>query len=298
MGRWSDGGRGGLRASRWPRWALLLSVGLHGLLLLVRIEGHLPPPARNRELRNVLLLPLPRERREVTLPPIGSSPSRGTEGAVQPSPPRAGVGRSDRLPLPALRAPRVSITERAQATGRAPVAPDSVIATPGPRAVTGGLRPARGEGPLWIDPLPVAPRDLAQRLSGSHAELVDSAVTALVQAYLDSVLANARATALPAWTTELGVGKVGLDQQFLYLGPIKIPTFLLALLDIPAGQFDLVNARRFNAMRADLAYAARRAVTLAEFKEQVRLLRLERERQREFERNSRLNPNDSLSRRP
>ncbi len=190
------------------------------------------------------------------------------------------------------------MTESALSTGPTSPTRRPDTAASARRPLGGGLRPARGEGPLWIDPLPVAPRDLAQRLSGSHAELVDSAVTALVQAYLDSVLANARATALPAWTTELGVGKVGLDQQFLYLGPIKIPTFLLALLDIPAGQFDLVNARRFNAMRADLAYAARRAVTLAEFKEQVRLLRLERERQREFERNSRLNPSDSLSRRP
>lgn len=298
MGRWSDPARGGLRASRWPRWALLLSLGVHALLLLVRVEGYLPPLPRNREIQGVVLLPLPRETREVTLPPTGPSPLRGAEGAVRPSPPRAGVGRSDRPPLPALRAPRVSITERAETTGRVPVAPDSVAEIPGPRGVTGGLRPARGEGPLWIDPLPVAPRDLAQRLSRSHIELVDSAVTAIVQAYLDSVLAEARATALPEWTTELGVGKVGLDQKFIYLGPIKIPTLLLALLDIPAGQFDLVNARRFNAMRADLAYAARRAATLAEFKEQVRLLRAERERQREFEKNSRLNPRDSLSRRP
>lgn len=295
MGRWSDSGRGVVRATRWPRWALLLSVGLHALLLLVRVEGHLPPPARNRDVRNVLLLPLPRERRDVPLPPIAVPPSPVGGEPVAPSPARPRP--AERFVVPAPTPPRVAVTESVLPAGPTPrtLRPDTATSE---RPPIGGLRPARGEGSLWVGPLPVAPRELAQRLSRSHAELVDSAVTAIVQAYLDSVLANARATALPAWTTELGVGKVGLDQQFLYLGPIKIPTFLLALLDIPAGQFDLVNARRFNAMRADLAYAARRAATLAEFKEQVRLLRAERERQREFERNSRLNPSDSLSRRP
>ncbi len=296
MGRWSDAGPEGLGASRWPRWALVLSLGVHALLLLVRVEGYLPPVPERRETVRVDLVPLPREPREVTQPLMGPLPSPSPEGAVPPAPRR--VAPPSRLPLPAPTPPRVAVTQRDVPARDNLVARDSAPAAARAPAVTGGLRPARGEGSLWIDPLPVAPRELAQRLSRSHAELVDSAVTAIVQAYLDSVLAEARATALPEWTTELGVGKVGLDQKFIYLGPIKIPTLLLALLDIPAGQFDLVNARRFNAMRADLAYAARRAATLAEFKEQVRLLRVERERQREFERNQRRNPSDSSSRRP
>jgi len=296
MGRWSDPRPDGLRASRWPRWALLLSLGVHALLLLVRVEGYLPPVPERRETVRVALVPLPGEPREVTMLLIGPLPSPTPERAVPPSPRR--VASPDRLPPPAPTPPRVAVTQRDVPARDNLVVRDSAPAASSGPAVTGGLRPARGAGALWIDPLPVAPRELAQRLSRSHAELVDSAVTAIVQAYLDSVMADARATALPSWTTELGVGKVGIDQKFIYLGPIKIPTLLLALLDIPAGQFDLVNARRFSAVRADLAYAARRAVTLAEFKEQVRLLRVERERQREFERNRRLNPGDSGSRRP
>ena len=294
MGRWSDSGPEGLHPSGWPRWALLLSVGLHALLLLVRVEGYLPPMPQGRETMTVVLVPLAGEPRAKPLPAFESLPAPAPERTVPPPPPRG--ARTDRLTVPAP--PRVAVTPGERPAEVTLPARDSAPAAPGPRAVAGGLRPARGDGPLWIDPLPLAPRELARRLSRSHAEVVDSAVTAIVQAYLDSVLAEAHATALPEWTTELGVGKVGIDQKFIYLGPIKIPTLLLALLDIPAGQFDLVNARRFNAMRADLAYASRRATTLAEFREQVRLLRAERERQREFERNRRINPSDSLSRRP
>ena len=39
----------------------------------------------------------------------------------------------------------------------------------------------------WVRPLPLPPRDLARRLGPTHAELVDSAVQAIVQQYLDSM---------------------------------------------------------------------------------------------------------------
>ena len=68
-------------------------------------------------------------------------------------------------------------------------------------------------------PLPLPPRELAQRLSRSRAALVDSAVTAIVQAYLDSI-ANDPASknqGLPSWTTKIAGKKFGLDSKNIYI---------------------------------------------------------------------------------
>ena len=98
---------------------------------------------------------------------------------------------------------------------------------PGPE--TGRVGPALGDGKLWVRPLPLPPRDLARAVARSQSELVDSAVTAIVQAYIDSVLSVAPANELlPRWTTKVGNQTLGLDAQWIYLGPIKVPTALVA----------------------------------------------------------------------
>jgi hypothetical protein len=51
----------------------------------------------------------------------------------------------------------------------------------------GRIGPGLAEGRLWVRSLPLPPKELAKRLEKSHAELVDSAVTAIVQGYLDSI---------------------------------------------------------------------------------------------------------------
>ena len=81
--------------------------------------------------------------------------------------------------IPAPRAPEVAAVERPGIpeatldTGGVPVEAPSAAT---PRGIP-RLRPMIGEGKLWVNPLPFAPRELAQRLTRSHYELVDSAVT-------------------------------------------------------------------------------------------------------------------------
>ena len=123
--------------------------------------------------------------------------------------------------------------------------------------------------------------------------MVDSAVHAIVQAYLDSIAADptARNTGLPSWTANVAGKKFGLDSSNIYFAGLKIPAAVLALLPIPAGNIDQNRAyNHLMDMRADLQYAAQRAENLEEFKLMIREMRLRKEREREFEQNQRTAP--------
>jgi hypothetical protein len=182
--------------------------------------------------------------------------------------------------------PQEPETERVD-TGTTPVAPPR-------RAVIGRIGPDLAEGRLWVRPLPLPPKELAERLSQKkHVELVDSAVTAIVQGYLDSIAADpsSRKAGLPSWTTNVAGTKFGLDSSNIYIAGLKIPAAVLALLPIPAGNIDQNRAyNHLMEMRGDLQYAAQRAQNLQDFKDMIRDMRLRKEREEEFKRNQRTAP--------
>ncbi len=122
---------------------------------------------------------------------------------------------------------------------------------------------------------------------------MDSAVSTIVQAYLDSIASDPASenVGLPSWTTEVAGKKFGLDSKNIYIAGLKIPAAVLALLPISAGNIDQNRAySHLMDLRADLLYAAQRAQTLEEFKQVIREIRLRKEREREFERNQRTAP--------
>lgn len=284
----------------WPprerrrSWGVVAAnIAIHSLLLLVTIRPWLPP-ARRLISPEVFLLELPSQGPEaVEMNYLGPAEGmgRGEEpGVTLTRPPDFGVVPQvvSRTPIPDPLAPELAVD-----TGR--IAPVRVVPAPGAGdapAGPGRIGPARGQGTLWVQPLPLPPRELAQRLTRSHIELVDSAVSAIVQAYIDSVVATpSRGGALPSWTTDIEGQTFGIDSKYIYLGPLKIPSAILALLPIPGGgNADLVEGRRLAAIRADLAYAVRRAETMDDFKKAIKEIRERREREREFERNQRQRP--------
>jgi hypothetical protein len=157
----------------------------------------------------------------------------------------------------------------------------------------GRIGPGLAQGRLWVRPLPLPPKELAQRLSRNRAELIDSAVTSIVQAYLDSIANDpaSRDQGLPSWTTNIAGKKFGLDSKNIYIAGLKIPAAVLALLPIPAGNIDQNRAyNHLMDLRGDLLYAAQRAQTMEEFKTMIREMRERKEREREFERNQRTAP--------
>ena len=152
------------------------------------------------------------------------------------------------------------------------------------------FRPEYASGALWVRPLPFSPTELRDELRRNHVQLVDSAVTALVQAFLDSVAADpaSRAARVPSWVTEVDGLKLGLDSRYVYLFGLKIPTLLLALLPLPAGNFDQAKAyQHLMDLRADIYQAAQRAETTEEFKQAVKDIRTRKEHERELRRNQR-----------
>ncbi len=266
----------------WPWIAILASVAVHGLLLLGYISGRtIPLPRRNSEI--LLLLPpvegptaVPMPYRTPAAPGrirSGNSTARHARPAFRPRPEAVAA-----LPVPQPTPPPIDTA--------APPAARS-------RPLIGRLGPTLADGRLWVRPLPLPPKELAQRLSRSHAQLVDSAVTAIVQAYLDSIASepSSRGQTLPSWTTQVAGKKFGIDSKNIYIAGLKIPAAVLALLPIGGGNIDQNRAyNHLMDMRADLQYAAQRAENLEEFKLMIREMRLRKEREREFEQNQRTAP--------
>jgi hypothetical protein len=274
----------------WPWIAILASVLVHSLLLFGWISGRMPTiPRLPRQL--IVLAPpsdgpnavpmrfqLPRVAADRTGRRVSDN-RRGTVGphAVRPrQPPPVRT-------IPALTEPKPE---------RLAVDTGSAVRAPNPREV-GRIGPGLAEGKLWVRPLPLPPRELAQRLTRSKAQLADSAVTAIVQAYLDSI-ANDPATKnqeMPSWTTQIAGKKFGIDSKHIYIAGLKIPAAVLALVPIPAGNIDQNRAyNHLMDLRSDLMYAAQRAENMEEFKTMIREMRERKEREREFEKNQRTAP--------
>lgn len=267
----------------------MASVGVHSLLLFGWVDGRLPTvPLLPRQL---IVLAEPSGGHEPVslrydLPQtVGDRRARAL--------PQARSGRSgERVSRPALPDPR-TVPALPEPARPEPAVRDTGGAAPTSRTPQGRIGPGLAQGRLWVRPLPLPPQELAQRLTRSRAALVDSAVTAIVQQYLDSI-ANDPATKdqeLPSWTTEIVGKKFGLDAKNIYIAGLKIPAAVLALLPIPGGNIDQNRAyNHFMDMRADLIYAARRAETMEEFKKVIKEIRERKEKEREFEKNQRTAP--------
>ena len=274
---------------RRPWLAIAASVVIHSLLLFGWVGGRQPNVPRRPHQLIVL-----------------SPPSDGPEDVpMRYQMPEAAAGRSgrelaeSRRGTPGQRAAKPDLPRPPDAVEALPERrPERVVAdtgsAPRPRSQPlARIGPGLAQGRLWVRPLPLPPRDLAQRLSRSPAELLDSAVTTIVQAYLDSIGNDpaSRNPGLPSWTTEVAGRKFGLDSQNIYIAGLKIPAAVLALLPIPAGNIDQNRAyNHLMDLRGDILYAAQRAQNMEEFKTMIREMRERKEREREFQRNQRTAP--------
>ena len=266
--------------ARSPRWPWALAAALHVPVILILLWAPAPPAVATRWLRSIVLGDAVRA---VPLPYARSL--RHAAVAARVSGPAPAVARSALVPSSVPSLPSVATLARA--------VPPAPVDTPPHGAPS--IQPRYGDGRLWVQPLPESPRRIASELTGrSPAELADSAVAKMIQAYLDEMAKEHAESppALPSWTTKIGGKTVGLDQKWIYLGPLKIPTALLALLPIKM-QGNMSNYQfnqQLQQMRADLFEAARRAENYDEFKQAVKDLHQQKEREREFKRNQRTRP--------
>jgi hypothetical protein len=270
----------------WPWVTVGVSLLVHSLLLFGWITGRLPSVPRLP--RQLIVLSQPADGHDQITMRYQLPERVGERGASDVPATRRGTPRV-RVTRPVLPTPPEAVTVLPRPETRNLPA-DSGAA---PSARASRIGPGLADGVLWVRPLPLPPRELAQRLSQSRAQLLDSAVSAIVQAYLDSIASDpaSKNVGMPDWTTEIAGKKFGIDSKNIYIAGLKIPAAVLALLPISGGNIDQNRAySHLMDLRADLLYAAQRAQTLEEFKQVIREIRLRKEREREFEKNQRTAP--------
>ena len=150
----------------------------------------------------------------------------------------------------------------------------------GPLVGTGG--PARGIRPTYTDPrVWAAPGDIVAAPK-SAKEKLDSAVASIIAPYNDSVAAAAGGRRPGDWTFEKGGRKYGIDEKYIRLGKISIPTAILALLPINTTGNPTMNDRNKlqNQLHADIFWNAQRGMNEADFKKAVRSIRERKEREK------------------
>jgi hypothetical protein len=148
-----------------------------------------------------------------------------------------------------------------------------LVGTGGP---TRGVRPQYSDPRVWEPPggVVVAPQTLKQTL--------DSLIAEGIAPYNDSVAAAAQRRDPTDWTVEKGGYKWGIDRKAIRLGPVSIPTALLAMLplNLQGNPTTIQRDRAFATMNADINWHAQQAINEADFMKAVRSIRERKERER------------------
>lgn len=149
-----------------------------------------------------------------------------------------------------------------------------------PVGMATGIEPALPDPRIALEPGTFNP------LPKTPAQRVDSAVRSVFQRYQDSVrTAQGNAPRDPTdWTVERNGRKWGMDPQNIYIGNIKIPTALLALIPNSMGPRESpVDTRSRAFIRQDVLEHAQQAISEDEFRMAVRRIRERRDRQHSTE---------------
>lgn len=202
-----------------------------------------------------------------------------TQPGAKPTPGRVGGdGREIQSREIHVRAPSVIPTR----------IPAPVMTTVKPRAEGGngplvggggpvrGVRPSYSDGRLWEPPAGVVepPKTVAQT--------IDSLIADAIAPYNDSVAAAAQRRDPTDWTIEKGGYKWGIDRKAIRLGPVSIPTALLAMLplNLQGNPTTMERDRAYAAMNRDITWHAQQAINDADFMKAVRSIRERKERER------------------
>ena len=165
-------------------------------------------------------------------------------------------------------APAPSLTKTTDAEGLGPI-----VGTGGPSR---GVRPQYSDGRVWEPPGQVVapPKTVAQT--------IDSLIADGIAPYNDSIAAAAGKRDPTDWTIQKGGYKWGMDSKAIRLGPVSIPTALLAMLplNITGNPQAYERNRAYAAMNRDINWHAQQAINEADFMKAVRGIRERKERER------------------
>lgn len=130
---------------------------------------------------------------------------------------------------------------------------------------------------MWVTPGRVssAPKTAVERL--------DSVIVADIGAYNDSVrIANVGKRAPGDWTFQKNGQKYGVDSKFIRLGPVSIPTAVLALLplNIAGNPTTYERNKTLNSRHDEIFEQAQRGINNADFDKAVKSIRERKEREK------------------
>jgi len=113
-------------------------------------------------------------------------------------------------------------------------------------------------------------------------QTLDSLIAEGIAPYNDSIAAARERRDPTDWTIEKGGYKWGIDRKAIRLGPVSIPTALLAMLplNIQGNPTTMQRDRAFASMNADINWHAQQAINEADFMKAVRSIRERKERER------------------
>ncbi|MGI8509878.1 MAG: hypothetical protein ACR2MQ_11195 [Gemmatimonadaceae bacterium] len=140
-----------------------------------------------------------------------------------------------------------------------------------------GIQPRYADPRLWGEPgaVVVAPKTAAERL--------DSVIVGDIAAHNDSIRVASGGQRAPGdWTFQHNGQKYGMDSKYIRLGPVSIPTAILAMLplNVGANPTTLERGRTLTAQHDEIFANAQRGINDADFQKAVREIRQRKERER------------------
>jgi hypothetical protein len=137
-------------------------------------------------------------------------------------------------------------------------APSPVVPATGAMGGTGTGDPT-GKGSISVTPAYDDPR-IWNTPSGfsptapTRAEELQDYLARGIQQHLDSIAAVPKGRDPTDWTKEIGGQKYGMDSKWVYVGPVKVPSFLLAAIPMKVQANPTVTDRnrRINEMSAEI----------------------------------------------
>lgn len=254
--------------------SVALSLVLHVLFIAALVRLTVMPPEWFSDfmrtapppIERVGFLQLPRGE-----PPLEAPRRGGDNRPASSAPPRtvaipvAPVEVPSGLPPLPTRPPRTAID-----IGTGPLV--------GGGGETRGVRPAYTDPRLWAPTGPVVTAPL------SATERLDSALAPTFNTLADSMRRAAAGGRDPNdWTFKVGGQRFGVDPRFIRLGPVSIPTALLAFLPLNVqgnpGAYE--RERRLLQMRAEILDQAARAARDEDFNKAVKALRERKQKERD-----------------
>jgi hypothetical protein len=153
---------------------------------------------------------------------------------------------------------------------------------PGNGPLVGGGGPSRGVRPSYTDGRVWEPPGVVVSKPKTVKETIDSLIADGIAPYNDSIAAAAQRRDPTDWTIEKGGYKWGIDRHAIRLGPVSIPTALLAMLplNVQGNPTTIERDRAYAAMNRDITWHAQQAINDADFMKAVRSIRERKERER------------------